>query len=133
MSTADDPDVRQAMLYYLNSFHVYEEVKAMERFRFKATSSFEKRWIQQENWVYHIAEMWDAVGGATDFEFFHNKKMWRLWLFSLREVVMDWDGFDSWDWDGISNVKTLNIDLLLGPASTHLLYSIPPLSLFPPV
>ncbi|KAH9013792.1 hypothetical protein EDB83DRAFT_2321613 [Lactarius deliciosus] len=133
MSTADDLDVRQAMLYYLNSFHVYEEVKAMECFRFKATSSFEKRWIQQENWVYHIAEMWDAVGGATDFKFFHNKKMWRLWLFSLHEVVMDWDGFDSWDWDGISNVKTLNIDSLLGQASTHLLYSIPPLSLFPPV
>ncbi|KAI9429185.1 hypothetical protein H4582DRAFT_2089861 [Lactarius indigo] len=65
MSTADDPDVRQAILYYLNSFHIYEEVKAMERFQFKATSSFEKRWRLQENWVYHIAEMWDAVGGDT--------------------------------------------------------------------
>ncbi len=27
---------------------------------------------------------------------------------------MDWDGFDSWDWDGISNVRTLNVDSLLG-------------------
>ncbi|KAH9015824.1 hypothetical protein EDB85DRAFT_2156364 [Lactarius pseudohatsudake] len=114
MSMADDTDVCQAMLYYLNSFHVYKEVKAMEHFRFKATSSFKKRWIQQENWVYHITEMWDADGGATDFKFFHNKKVWRLWLFSLHKVVMDWDGFDSWDWDGISNMMTLNIDSLPG-------------------
>ncbi len=118
MSMADDPDVRQVILYYLNSFHVYEEVKAMERLQFKAT--FEKQWRHKENWVIHIAEMWDSVGGATDFEFFHNKKVWRIWLFSLREVVMDWDGFDSWDWDGISDVETLNINSLLGPVFRRL-------------
>ncbi|KAH9020356.1 hypothetical protein EDB85DRAFT_2153130 [Lactarius pseudohatsudake] len=136
ISTADHPDVRQAILYYLNSFHIYKEVMAMERFQFKAISGFEKRWRLQKNWVYHIVEMWDAADGATDFKFFHNKKVWTLWLFSLCEVITDWDGFDSWDWDGISNVKILNIDSLLGPVFCKLLpvsFAPSPLSLFPPV
>ena len=118
MSTADDPDVRQVILYYLNSFHIYEEIKAMERIQLKDT--FEKRWIHKECWVYHIAEMWDPVGGTSESRFFCNKKAWRIWLFSVREVVMDWDGFDSWDWDGISNVRTLNVDSLLGPVFRRL-------------
>ena len=118
MTTANDPDVRQVILYYLNSFHIYEEVKAMEHLQFKATSekhTFEKQWIHKENWVVHISEMWDPIHGDTDCRFFRNKKAWRIWLFSLREVVMEWDGFDSWDWGGFSDVKTLNIDSLLGP------------------
>ncbi|KAF8271548.1 hypothetical protein EI94DRAFT_1698093 [Lactarius quietus] len=84
------------ILYYLNSYHVYEEVKEMECLQFKTT--FEKRWGSQEMAVNHIAEMWDPSGGGTDFKFFHNKKVWRTWLWVVREVVMDWEGFDSWDW-----------------------------------
>jgi len=71
---ADDPDVRQVILYYLNSFHIYEEIKAMEHIRFKDT--FEKQWIHKECWVYHIAEMWDPVGGTSESSFFCNKKAW---------------------------------------------------------
>ena len=90
----------------------------MEHLQFKATSekhTFEKQWIHKENWVVHISEMWDPIHGDTDCRFFRNKKAWRIWLFSLHEVVMEWDGFDSWDWGGFSDVKTLNIDSLLGP------------------
>ena len=109
MSTADDPQIRQVILYHLNSRHVYEEVKEMERLQFKTT--FEKRWRSQEIGVNHIVEMWDPSGGGTDFKFFHNKKVWRTWLWAVREVVKDWDGFDSWDWGGFS-VKTLEIKSL---------------------
>jgi hypothetical protein len=113
MTTADDPEVRQAMLYHLNSFHIYEEVKAMEPLQFPAT--FENRWTCQEFSVNQLAEMWDPIGGSMDFEFFHNKEVWRAWLRAVRNVVMDWDGFDSWDWGLLSDVKTLGINSLLDP------------------
>ncbi|KAF8257094.1 hypothetical protein EI94DRAFT_1709621 [Lactarius quietus] len=96
ITTADDPEIHQVILYCLNSYHVYEEVKEMEHLQFKTT--FEKRWGSQEMAVNHITEMWDPSGGGTDFKFFHNKKAWRTWLWAVREVVMDWEGFDSWDW-----------------------------------
>jgi hypothetical protein len=112
MTTADDPEIRQVILYYLNSYHVYEELKEMGRLQFKTT--FEKRWRSQETAVNQIVEMWDPSGGGTDFKFFHNKKVWRNWLWAVREVVMNWDGFDSWDWGGFS-VKTLSINSLSHP------------------
>jgi hypothetical protein len=40
LSTADDTDVREVVLYYLNSFHVYEEIKEMVRLQFP--TDFEK-------------------------------------------------------------------------------------------
>jgi hypothetical protein len=40
LSTADDTDVREVVLYYLNSFHVYEEIKEMVRLQF--LTDFEK-------------------------------------------------------------------------------------------
>ena len=110
MTTADDVEIRQVTLFYLNSFHIHEEIKAMERLQFKAT--FEKRWRSQEISVNHLVEMWDATGGTTDFKFFQNKKLWRDWLRTVRDVVQDWDGFDDWDWGGVSNVKTLGINSL---------------------
>jgi hypothetical protein len=110
MTTADDEDVRQVTLFYLNSFHVHEEIKAMECLQFGET--FNKRWRHQEISVNHLIEIWDPTAGCTDFKFFINKKLWRDWLRTVCDVVQDWDGFDSWDWGGISNVKTLGINSL---------------------
>jgi hypothetical protein len=78
ITTADDEDVRQVTLFYLNSFHVHEEIKAMERLQFG--DSFEKRWRRQEISVNHLVDMWDPTAGCTDFKFFKNKKLWRDWL-----------------------------------------------------
>ncbi|KAH9035442.1 hypothetical protein EDB83DRAFT_2318742 [Lactarius deliciosus] len=102
MTMVDDTDICQVVLYYLNLYHVFEEVKEMERIQFPAT--FEKRWRGQEMYVYMIVEMWDSSGGNTNFKFFENKKVWRNWLWAVCEVVMGWDGFDGWDWGGFSNV-----------------------------
>ena len=110
MTTADDEDVRQVTLFYLNSFHVHEEIKAMECLQFGET--FDKRWRRQEISVNHLIEIWDPTAGCTDFKFFINKKLWRDWLRTVRDVVQDWDGFDSWNWGGIPNVKTLGINSL---------------------
>ncbi len=55
MSMADDPDICQVILYYLNSFYVYE-VKAMECLQFKAT--FEKQWRQQKCGIVVIVISW---------------------------------------------------------------------------
>ncbi|KAF8260864.1 hypothetical protein EI94DRAFT_1705979 [Lactarius quietus] len=73
MTTADDEDVRQVTLFYLNSFHVHEEIKAMKHLQFGDT--FEKRWRRQEISVNHLVEMWDPTAGCTDFKFFNNKKL----------------------------------------------------------
>jgi hypothetical protein len=42
LSTADDTDIHKVVLYYLNSFHVYEEIKEMVRLQFP--TDFKKRW-----------------------------------------------------------------------------------------
>jgi hypothetical protein len=110
MTMADDPDVRQVILYYLNLYNAYEEIKEMERDQFPA--NFEKQWRRKEVFVYRMVEMWDATGGGTEFKFFRNKTAWRDWLSAVREVVNDWAGFDSWDWGGFSDVRGKNIKAL---------------------
>jgi hypothetical protein len=110
MTTADDEDICQVTLFYLNSFHVNEEIKAMECLQFEDT--FESRWRCQEMSVNHLVEMWDPSAGCTDFKFFNNKKLWRDWLRTVRNVVQDWDSFNDWNWGGTSNVKTLGINML---------------------
>ena len=110
MTTANDEAVHQVTLFYLNLFHVHEEIKAMERLQFKDT--FVSRWGNQDILVTHLVEMWDPSAGCTDFKFFSNKKLWRDWLRTLCSVVQDWDGFDSWYWGTFSNVKTLGINSL---------------------
>ncbi|KAI9443054.1 hypothetical protein H4582DRAFT_2072125 [Lactarius indigo] len=104
MTMVDDTNIRQVVLYYLNSYHAFEEVKEMERIQFPAT--FEKRWKDQEMFIYMIVEMWDAAGGGTNFKFFDNKEVWRNWLWAVCEVAMGWDGVDSWDWGGFSNTPS---------------------------
>ena len=34
LTTADDTDIREVVLYYLNLFHMYEEIKEMVRLQF---------------------------------------------------------------------------------------------------
>jgi len=41
LTTVDETDIRQVVLYNLNSFHVYEEIREMERIQFPA--NFEMR------------------------------------------------------------------------------------------
>ncbi|KAH9040626.1 hypothetical protein EDB85DRAFT_2140311 [Lactarius pseudohatsudake] len=110
LASSMSPYIRQVVLYYLNSYHAFEEIKEMECIQFPTT--FEKGWRGQEMYVYMIAEMWDASGGNTNFKFFENKKMWRNLLWAVCEVVMGWGGFNGWDWGGFSNVRTLSINVL---------------------
>ncbi|KAN0141541.1 hypothetical protein V8E53_000003 [Lactarius tabidus] len=89
LSMADDTDFRQVVLYYLNSFHVYVEIKEM---------------------------MWDLSGGScVNPDFFCNKKVWRSWVWAVCDLVADWDGFDCWNWGHFSNVRNMGINKLLGP------------------
>lgn len=111
--TVDDTDIRQAVLYYLNSFHVYEELKEMERLLFPTT--FEKRWQGLRLEIEMIVEMWDPSGGNVNPDFFSNKKVWRNWVRAVRDVIADWDDFENWDWGTFSNVRTMGINKLSGP------------------
>ena len=113
LSTADDIDIRQVALYYLNSFHVYEEIKEMERVQFPA--NFERRWKDKQLALNIIVEMWDPSGGSANSTFFCNKEVWRSWVWAVRDLIADWDGFERWDWGNFSNVKTMGINKLSGP------------------
>ncbi|KAH8994630.1 hypothetical protein EDB83DRAFT_2534609 [Lactarius deliciosus] len=113
LATADDTDIRQVVLYYLNSFQVYEEIREIERLQFLTT--FEKRWRSQYLELNQILEMWDPSGGCSvDPKFFRKKKVWRSWVQAVRDLVVDWDGFEQWDWGGFSKVRTMEIDNLSG-------------------
>jgi hypothetical protein len=112
LATADDTDIRQVILYYLNTFHVYEEIKEMERFLFPTT--FKKRWEEHKLEVERIVEMWDPSGGNVNPDFFCNKKVWRSWIRALRDLVADWSGFEEWDWGNFSMVRTMGINKLSG-------------------
>ncbi|KAF8264007.1 hypothetical protein EI94DRAFT_1806339 [Lactarius quietus] len=101
------------VIYYLNSFHVYEEIKEMEHLQFPTT--FEKRWAGLRLELNQIVEMWDPSGGGVNPDFFCNKKVWRSWVQAVREVVADWDGFEHWDWGHFSNVRNMGLNKLLGP------------------
>ncbi|KAH9068123.1 hypothetical protein EDB83DRAFT_2314655 [Lactarius deliciosus] len=72
MTMVDDTDIHQVVLYYLNLYHAFEEVKEMEHIQFPAT--FEKWWRGQEMYVYMIVEMWDSSGGNTNFKFLRTRR-----------------------------------------------------------
>ncbi|KAH9007812.1 hypothetical protein EDB85DRAFT_2165216 [Lactarius pseudohatsudake] len=110
LATADETDIRQVVLYYLNSFHVYEEIREMERLQFPTT--FEKQWRSLRLEVNHIVEMWDPSGGVVNTNFFCDTEVWILWVRAVRDVVAGWGGFDQWDWGTFSKVRTMEISNL---------------------
>ncbi|KAF8262933.1 hypothetical protein EI94DRAFT_639978 [Lactarius quietus] len=112
LTTADDTDIRQVVLYYLNSFHVHEEIREMERIQFPA--NFEKRWKGQLLTLHQIVEMWDRSGGGVNSDFSCNKD-WRNWVRAVRDLIADWDGFERWDWGQFSNVRNMGINNLAAP------------------
>jgi hypothetical protein len=60
--------------------------------------------------------MWDLSGGScVNSEFFCNKKVWRGWVWAVCDLVVDWDGFDHWNWGNFLNVRTMGINKLSGP------------------
>ena len=110
LATADDTDIHQVVLYYLNLFHVHEEIREMMHLQFPTT--FEKNWINQGITLGMIVDMWDQIGGAVNANFFSNKEAWRSWAEALRDLVAGWIGFERWDWHSFSNVRSLKINKL---------------------
>ncbi|KAH9074898.1 hypothetical protein EDB83DRAFT_2312384 [Lactarius deliciosus] len=90
LATTDDTDIRQ----------VYEEIREIERLQFLTT--FEKRWQSQYLELNQILEMWDLSGGCSVDPKFFRKKVWRSWVQAVRDLIVDWDGFEQWDWGGFS-------------------------------
>lgn len=108
VATADDSDVREVALYRLNSFHIYEEVKQMERVLFPTT--FEKRWELQADIAAQIAEWWTIYRDkATRCDFSLDNEAWTQCVRVFRDVVKDWDGFNKWDWGTFSEPERVVI------------------------
>ncbi|KAH9962007.1 hypothetical protein BGW80DRAFT_1462982 [Lactifluus volemus] len=113
MDTADDVDVRQTILYHLNLNHALEEIREMDRLQFPLDQA--KRWDYggRLSSVDGMTDMWGPIrNGGVKSGFFEDKTAWRTWLRCLREVVMEWDGFDAWDWGSFTDVRTMGINKL---------------------
>lgn len=88
MATADDGDVCEVALYRLNSSHIYEEVKQMERVLFPTT--FEKRWELQADIAAQIAEWWTIYRDkATRSDFSRDNDAWKNCIRVFRDAVKD--------------------------------------------
>jgi len=112
MDSADDDEVRQAVLYHLNMYQGAAEIKEMDRLQFP--SDYEMRWSQgRMSAISDMTDMWGPIrdGGVLP-AFFADKKAWRAWLRAARTVVMDWEGFDDWDWEGFTDVRNMGINKL---------------------
>ncbi|KAH9972262.1 hypothetical protein BGW80DRAFT_1252795 [Lactifluus volemus] len=113
MDTADDVDVRQTILYHLNLKHAVEEIREMDRLQFPLDQA--KRWDYggRMSAVDGMTDMWGPIrNGGVKSGFFEDKTAWRTWLRCLREVVMEWDGFDAWDWGSFTDIRTMGINRL---------------------
>ncbi|KAH9014850.1 hypothetical protein EDB85DRAFT_1899029 [Lactarius pseudohatsudake] len=105
MDTADDPDIRQAVLYQLGRQHLFEEIREMERLQFPDNPG--NRWLFKFPNISNVT----ALFGPSYLDYvdphFRLNERWIGWAQRLRDAVMDWDGFDRWDWDGLPDVEDL--------------------------
>jgi hypothetical protein len=88
-------------------------IREMECIQF--LGNFEKQWKGQITTLNQIVEMWDLSGGCVNADFFCNKKVWRSWVQAICDLILDWDGFERWDWHHFSNIKNMGINKLTGP------------------
>jgi hypothetical protein len=111
MDSADDDEARQTVLYHLNMSHAFVEIKEMDRLQFGL--DYEKRSQGRMSAIVTMTDMWGPCkGGGVLPDLFVDKKAWRAWLRAAREVVMEWDGFDEWDWEGFTDVRKMGINKL---------------------
>ncbi len=111
MDTADDDEIRQTVLYHLNMSHAYAEIKEMDRLQFG--SDYTIRSQGRMSAIHGMTDMWGPIrDGGVISDFFADKKAWRAWLRAAREVVMAWEGFDDWDWEGFTDVRNMGINKL---------------------
>ncbi|KAH8976535.1 hypothetical protein EDB86DRAFT_3095863 [Lactarius hatsudake] len=105
MDTADDPDVRQAALYHLTRQHLYEEMKEMECLQFPDNP--DNRWLFKFPRTSSFVRLFSPSYHTYVDPHFHDNERWVAWAFGLHDIVMEWDGFDRWDWDGLLDVESL--------------------------
>ena len=111
MDTADDDEVRQTVLYHLNMDHAFAEIREMDRLQFAL--DYEKRCQGRMSAIFTMTDMWGpGRNGGVQPNFFGDKKAWRAWLDAARTVVMEWEGFDDWDWDGFTDIRNIRIKTL---------------------
>ena len=111
LDSADHEDIRQTILYHLNMEQASAEIREMDHLQFSV--DYERRMQGRQSHVLTMTDMWGPCrNGGVNSGFFVDKKAWRAWVRATREVVMAWDGFDDWDWDGLTNVRTLGINNL---------------------
>ena len=63
--------------------------------------------------ILNIMDMWGPIrDGGVKSGFFEDKKAWRAWLQAARQVVMEWEGFNEWDWEGFTDVRNMAVNKL---------------------
>ena len=112
VDSADDDEVRQTVLYHLNMNHATAEIREMDHLQFPLDY---RRWWEQGclSPVRAMTDMWGPCrDGRVKSGFFEDRKAWRAWLEAAHEVVMDWEEFDEWDWDSITDIRIFRINNL---------------------
>jgi predicted small metal-binding protein len=115
MDTADDDEVRQVVLYHLNMNHISAEIREMDLLQFSSFSRKDKILVNQcrDSPIQDMADIWGPYsGGGVQPHFLVNKKCWVEWLFAVRRVTMEWSGFDTWDWKGLKDVRSIDLGKL---------------------
>jgi hypothetical protein len=57
--------------------------------------------------------MWGPIrNGEVKSGFFKDKKAWRAWLRVVCQVIMEWESFDKWDWEGFTDIRNMGINRL---------------------
>jgi hypothetical protein len=110
MDTADDDEIRQVVLYHLNMNHMSAEIKEMDLLQFSLFSHKDKLLVNQcrDSPIYAMADIWGPYsGGGVQPHFFANKTCWWEWLDAVHRVTMEWEGFDTWDWKGLKDVRNI--------------------------
>jgi hypothetical protein len=92
--------------------HVTAEIQEMDRLQFPL--DFERRWnLGRCSTSHDMTDMWGPCrDGGVQPNFFADKKAWRAWLEAARTIVMDWEGFDDWDWYGLTDIRNIRINKL---------------------
>jgi hypothetical protein len=108
LDTADNDEVRQTILYHLNIDRAVAEIKEMDCLQFGLDSRKHQHRLSS---ILEMTDMWGAIkDGGVKLGFFEDKKAWMLWLQAARDVVMEWEGFDDWDWEGFTDVRNMGIN-----------------------
>jgi len=92
--------------------HASVKIMEMDHLQFLLDS---EKWYNQGHLspILDMMDMWGPCrNGGVKLGFFKDKKAWRAWFQAACKVVIDWEGFDDWNWEGFTDIRNMGINKL---------------------